>query len=181
MIKKIEAKSFKSSNWSGGVTNELYIFPETAMYSKRDFNFRLSIATTDVEESTFTSLPNIERFLSILKGSILLEHVGRYSKNLSKYEIERFDGGWTTRAKGKVTDFNLMLKNCSGNLKFKENNEVYESTLVNKKFLAIYCIEGSLEVNGKILNENELLVAENEDLIFSSKKSKIFIAEIYNF
>lgn len=53
-----------------------------------------------------------------------LEHKNQYSKTLLPFEIDRFKSEWDTSAKGKVTDFNLMLKSCKGDFYFKEiNNE----------------------------------------------------------
>lgn len=48
-----------------------------------------------------------------------LEHKGKYSKVLRPYDIDRFKGDWDTNAKGKVVDFNLMLKNCRGDFFYK--------------------------------------------------------------
>lgn len=180
MVKKIIAKDFKVSNWSGGSTKELYIFPENSFYGERNFNFRLSIATTESEESTFTSLPNVNRFLSILDGELFIEHENRYSRTLSKFEIENFDGGWVTKSRGKVTDFNLMLKNCSGNLEFKEFLQVNDTEIKNQEFIAIYCIDGNITINGNLLNKNEIMIIEKEEILISSEYSKVFIAEIYD-
>lgn len=180
MIKKLTSTDFKISNWSGGSTKELYIFPETAQYNQRNFNFRLSIATTEKEESTFTSLPNINRFLSILNGQLFIEHENKYSRTLLPFEIENFDGSWITKAKGKVTDFNLMLKNCNGNLQFKEFSSINNFEIINKKFIVIYCILGSIIVNDILINKNEILIIENEDIFLASTHSKVFLAEIYD-
>lgn len=43
-----------------------------------------------------------------------IEHVGHYSRKLDKYQIDRFEGEWETKSKGKVKDFNLMCKGCVG-------------------------------------------------------------------
>ena len=53
----IKAESFTTSPWNGGSTTELFIYPMTSKYTSRNFHFRLSTATVNVEESTFTSLP----------------------------------------------------------------------------------------------------------------------------
>ena len=49
-----------------------------------------------------------------------ISHIGIYNKFLEPYDIDRFKGDWDTTAKGKVTDFNLMLKGCKGDFLFKE-------------------------------------------------------------
>jgi environmental stress-induced protein Ves len=46
----------------------------------------------------------------ILDGALELIHEGRYTKHLKPFDQDTFSGEWSTRSKGKVTDFNLMLK-----------------------------------------------------------------------
>lgn len=48
-----------------------------------------------------------------------IDHKGHYCKTILKYEIDRFNGEWETTSKGKVTDFNLMLKGCKGDFSYK--------------------------------------------------------------
>ena len=43
-----------------------------------------------------------------------IQHEGHYTKTLGVGDIERFKGDWDTTSKGKVTDFNLMMKGCQG-------------------------------------------------------------------
>ena len=49
----IKAKDLKPVAWSGGSTTELFIFPPTGNYRKRNFDFRLSTATVEVDTSDF--------------------------------------------------------------------------------------------------------------------------------
>ena len=62
------------SQWSGGTTTQLAIAPEGAVYADRDFLWRISSATVDLEESDFTALPDYVRLISVLDGipSLLL-------------------------------------------------------------------------------------------------------------
>ena len=62
----------KTSSWSGGKTTELFIYPQNAIYSERDFDFRISTATVEVEESEFTLLPSYHRILFVLEGEVTL-------------------------------------------------------------------------------------------------------------
>ncbi len=118
MFKILRESDRKISNWSGGVTKELYIYPKNGNYQSRDFKFRISIATTELESSTFTKLENTNRVISILAGHMELEHKNHHSISLDKYQIDRFKGHWDTFSKGKVTDFNLMVKNGNGDFFF---------------------------------------------------------------
>ena len=49
-------------------TTELSIAPENGNYQSRDFLWRLSSATVELEESTFTSLPDFDRIILTLEG-----------------------------------------------------------------------------------------------------------------
>ena len=55
-----------SAKWIGGTTTQLAIFPATAEYTKFNFIFRMSTATVEIEESTFTFMPGVTRHLMIL-------------------------------------------------------------------------------------------------------------------
>ena len=67
-IKKIGRDACRVSSWSGGTTTELSIAPENGNYQSRDFLWRLSSATVELEESTFTSLPDFDRIILTLEG-----------------------------------------------------------------------------------------------------------------
>lgn len=149
MIEIIKSDAFKESKWSGGITTQLYIYPKDSDYQKRNFNFRISIATTELMESNFTKLEGVKRVISILEGKMQLSHKNKYDITLTPYEIDRFDGNWDTISKGKVKDFNLMLKDCDGDFLYKEiNSDENLSNFINlcifiynfNKTFAIYLI-----------------------------------------
>lgn len=103
-------RDYHTLAWSGGTTTELYLYPEDGSYAKRQFQVRISSATVDLEESTFTSLPGTTRYLAAVTGELYLCHKGRYERRMQPYEIEKFQGDWETTSRGRVRDFNLMLK-----------------------------------------------------------------------
>ena len=73
--------------WSGGTTCQLFIFPEDSTYSQRDFLFRISSAKVKFPSSTFTKLTGVSRVIMILDGELKLEHEGKYTKVLKKFEV----------------------------------------------------------------------------------------------
>lgn len=117
-IRKIEESEYHTSAWSGGMTTELCLSPEEGSYVKRNFLWRLSSATVDLPESTFTALPDYERIIMTLEGELDLSHNGGEWLHLKEFMPHRFDGGDLTVSRGKVTDFNLMLKKgcCTGDM-----------------------------------------------------------------
>lgn len=174
-MKIIKENQMKISRWGGGVTKELYIYPEDAEYSLRNFKFRISIATTESESSTFTRLSGVKRVLSILQGEMVISHKDYYEKKLLPYEIDRFMGDWETTAKGKVADFNLMIKESQGNFFFKEiiGNFPIDFPEVEGIFF-IYSIQGDIRVKDKILKTGELFLDEKGISEVFSEKAKIF-------
>jgi len=94
--KIIGNEDIKISKWSGGITREIAIFPENSKYENRDFDFRISSATVENEESVFTKLPGYERIIMILDGKLKLVHEGKYSLELNQYEKDLFSGQWDT-------------------------------------------------------------------------------------
>ena len=108
-FKIIRSESLKTTKWSGGTTTEIYIYPENAIYSRRDFGFRISTAIVEDEQSTFTQLPGYKRHIMPLVGSMHLTHENHHETTLKPFEKDFFHGDWVTKSRGKCTDFNLML------------------------------------------------------------------------
>ena len=181
-----------TSAWSGGTTTQLFIYPENASYQERNFLFRISTATVEIEESVFTKLPGISRQIMILDGTLKLEHTGRYTKILHKFETDYFDGNWETKGYGKVTDFNLMTNGkVQGSLigkSLKKNESIQFQTINSGNLLGFYVVKGILEIKTDLetlnLNDNDFLFL---DLIRNSNKvelkanevSEIVVTEIY--
>jgi environmental stress-induced protein Ves len=114
-ITHLKSRTFQSTEWSGGLTTELFIYPPESAYQDKSFDFRLSTATVEIEESVFTPLANISRTLMVLEGNMQLIHKGQHKANLSKFSVDRFDGVWQTSSVGKCIDFNLMtMKETKG-------------------------------------------------------------------
>lgn len=174
-IEVIRKKQHKTSTWSGGTTTELYIYPKDAIYSKRDFNWRLSSAKVEVEKSTFTLLPGISRLIMIVEGELILEHKGHHNAILKEFQQDSFSGDWTTKSFGRVTDFNLMMtEGYKGKLEeisvkaleFKDIllcNNVNDSLRFSQITEAFYIVKGDVEMDmltsGKInLDEGDLVL-----------------------
>ena len=110
MFQKLTDTSYAVSAWSGGTTTQLAIFPPEAKYADRDFLWRVSSATVDLEESDFTALPDYDRLIATLQGEIVLTHNGGAPLKLHPFEVHTFSGADATHSVGRCTDFNLMLR-----------------------------------------------------------------------
>ncbi|MDR0921359.1 MAG: HutD family protein [Lactobacillales bacterium] len=107
-VKKLVESDFTVTNWSGGTTRQLFIYPENSDYEKRNFDFRISSATVEEEKTTFTALPEYHRILMVLENQVTLFHEVS-SVHLKPYEQTSFEGSRVTKSEGCCTDFNLMF------------------------------------------------------------------------
>lgn len=149
-MQHLTPKDYITTKWSGGLTTQLGIAPEGAVYAERDFLWRLSSATVEDAESDFTALPDYERLISTLEGTIELSHNGGEKLTLAPYAVHRFDGGDNTHSWGCCRDFNLMLRKgrCEGELR-GETLAAGESKTVqgSEGMMLIYCGAGEVEVS----------------------------------
>ena len=145
---KIYSPKGRSSAWAGGVTTELWIWPEDGDYASRYFQARISSAAVRLEESDFTALPGVVRYITPLSGGFTLSHPdGRTVTMAPLDEPYRFDGGAATHCAGKATDFNLMLKGVSGSMMVMSGQ-----LTVNAGICCVYPVDGGdVTVNGKAM------------------------------
>ena len=168
-FKIIPPSSWTTSKWSGGTTSELLILPKDASFKKENYNLRISIATIEVEESTFTALPGVNRILTILNGELELIHEGHHTTTLKQYEQDSFLGDWRTRSIGKVRDFNVMTKNCLAEVTvhYLSKDEAIELTANDFLFLA----EGELTIEHQKMSKNYSILSLEEQKAVATKKS----------
>jgi environmental stress-induced protein Ves len=170
----------KPTKWSGGTTTELAIFPETSSYSERNFNYRISSAQVEDEESVFTKLPGVSREIMILEGELELFHKNKYSKYLKTFDTDSFSGEWDTSSKGKVTDFNLMtMGNTSGKIEAISLKNDVKYNIIKKSEaseIALYLFSGSAEIS----TENDVFTLNEKDfcIISESQFTKLEINTI---
>jgi environmental stress-induced protein Ves len=167
-------------NWASGTSTEIFIYPPAASFADRNFLFRISTATVEAEESTFTFFQGITRHLMILKGELDLTHAARYSKHLRPFDQDTFSGEWSTRSKGKVTDFNLMLKgNTTGMLRHRSIKPRLDQSFTSKSsFYFVYFASGTALVNGIAVKSGDLAFIEKESIVTVRAEALCDIIEI---
>ena len=185
-VEIVKKENQTTANWAGGTTTELFIYPKETSFVNRDFDFRISTATVEVEESIFTIFHKLNRILMILEGELEINHTDRYSKILKKLDQDAFHGEWPTTAKGKVTDFNLIFTDkIEGNvdsLDLPENAELAITNEFTYDYKAVYLLEGHLLINNKYeLHPNDFVILseinENEEATIKGL-SKSLIVEV---
>lgn len=166
-----KAKDRTTAQWAGGTTTQLAIFPGKAEYTKFNFLFRISTATVQVPESTFTFMPGVTRHLMILDGTLDIDHKGRYKKHLDKFGYDVFDGEWPTTARGMVTDFNLMVREKAvGKVQALALRDRQEETIEMRskiKYSGVYLLKGSLRIvsgtNSSDMKTGDFLFCDHEN------------------
>lgn len=164
------------TNWSGGSTTELFISPANGNYTTRDFVFRISMATVDEEETTYTPLPGFERTLLVLQGSISLLFEGENQVKLTRGYSQQFDGNLTTRCLGKAVNFNVMTNKNARCLTLELHEHVSELNFNIKdgQTLFFFVEKGKVEA---IITNNSVEIMENELALTSTKQNvKLFLA-----
>ncbi len=163
--------SSKTISWASGTSTELFVFPPDGNFQTRAFDFRISTATVEAEETNFSDFSGLTRILLVLNGNLTLIHEGRYTKELKTFDQDRFDGSWKTKSKGKVQDFNVMFTEkyeakVSHSLYFQDDQ--IELDLITKhNFFFIY--NGKFEINGQLACAGDLVEIQ------TSKPEKVSI------
>lgn len=168
---KLTKQDYVTTKWSGGTTTQLAIAPEGAVYADRNFLWRLSSAEVEDEHSTFTSLPDYSRLISVRKGDLRMKVGEAEPVDLDLLQVLSFDGAVPVESWGKCTDYNLMLRKgkCSGTL---QSLILEDGTSLRFSFpvpapagegqltFALFCTEGGL-----VLPEDQTGAAEGELLL----------------
>lgn len=165
-ILHLKQADFVTSSWSGGITTQLFIWPEGADYATREFAVRISSAVVELPESDFTPLPGVLRYITPLSGGFTLTHPGKEPVEMGPLDAPyRFSGEEATHCVGSATDFNLMLKGVDGDMAL--GSGMFPVLPGLNAFYApqsrVYCLNGKTYP----MNAGELLVilAEAEAMV----------------
>ncbi|NRA10728.1 MAG: HutD family protein [Crocinitomicaceae bacterium] len=158
----IRFKDAKVTEWSGGETFEILIHPHGSNFKEGNYNLRISVATVNLASTVFTSLPGVNRTLTVLEGDLKLIHDNQHEVYLKPYRQNTFRGDQNTRSHGKVRDFNVMWKNGNATVKHMSYSPNASVSIESKNDLTLlFLAKGSFECNGTTFNENDSLVASS--------------------
>lgn len=120
MLSHVYTECMPVVQWSGGSTTQIAISPSGSQYAARDFIWRISSATVELDESDFTMLPDYNRIIASLDGRMTLASGGAVTVIEPLNTVYRFDGAAHTHCTGKASDINLMLRKekADGSLEF---------------------------------------------------------------
>lgn len=125
----LTSDQFTTTDWSGGKTTQLYLYPEGAHLADRDFRFRISSASFSTDHSVFSDFTGYQRYLLPLVGQIGLAHYEKpadqaqeqsappaasllYRRSLAPYQADYFLGHWLTQSTNSLDcrDFNFIVR-----------------------------------------------------------------------
>ncbi len=135
-IQIIDPCTRRTTEWSGGTTQELFLYPQDGAYAERRFLFRISSATVQLPESHFTPLPGVIRYLTPLSDGFYLKINGTRWQYLNNGHVLRFSGSDDVYCRGSGRDLNLMLKGAHGEMRVLPAGE---SDLTPHAFVFLYC------------------------------------------
>ncbi len=183
-LQVLREKDYSVSSWEGGKTTEIYMEPREGSYQDRNFLFRISSATVELDKSIFTDLPDYDRILMTFHGDIELSHNGGEFEHFQECTPYSFDGADRTESRGRVTDFNLMLRKgrCRGlmiplRMMGKEHTDLRSiiHELPEASLLLLYLYQGNLEIHAGM---ERLKLAAKESLVISGNiKDDGFLVE----
>ena len=180
-IQLIKAKKLLVSEWAGGTTTQLYIYPESADFSKKDFAYRISTATVDLEETSFTPFPNYNRKLMILEGVLDLFHDDQYAIQLHPFDQDAFSGDWISHSKGKVIDYNVIFSpSYSSEIFHFELSKGEEVKLNCKDTTLLYVLYGEIAVSKGSAQQKDVIIIEGQGelLINATSDALIVVTEV---
>lgn len=182
---------YSVTSWSGGTTTQLAISPADAVYADRDFLWRLSSARVELEHSDFTPLPDYNRLLSVLDGTLELKAGEGARFPLPALTVYAFDGGTPVESWGQCTDFNLMLRKdrCRGNLQALTLAPGAACTWTPamsapcRRDAAVYCVSGTLALPeaGQTAQARQMLLCRDigsQPVHMESKTGAAFLAAV---
>ncbi|MBL0317267.1 MAG: HutD family protein [Flavobacteriales bacterium] len=157
--------SERTINWASGTSTELFIHPSDGNFQTRQFVFRISTATVEADETNFSDFTGLTRILMVLRGKLTLIHEGRYEKVLEPYQQDTFDGGWKTRSKGRVQDFNVMCNStCEARVTHKpcRQGDMIQSE-ASGKWLFLFIHDGTFACEDQRLKSGDLIEYVSSD------------------
>lgn len=180
-IQLVKANELQVSEWAGGKTTQLYIYPASADFAKKDFAYRISTATVELEESSFTPFPNYNRKLMILDGVLDLFHDEQYAIQLHPFDQDAFSGDWISHSKGKVIDYNVIFtSNYLSEIFHFELSKGEEVKLNCKDTTLLYVLYGEIAVSKGSAQQKDVIIIEGQGelVINASSDALIVVTEV---
>lgn len=149
--------------WQGGKTYEYFIYPISALYSNRNFDFRISSATIEQSPSLFTQFDGYSRYLVMLDNDLKILR-NNETESYAMGENFSFNSNDTIESFSLGNDFNLMIRNGI-EVDFKANDFI-ENTF-STEFIFLFALNSCfamINTEKHECNQYDCIVIENKEL-----------------
>ncbi len=108
-MQTIKQSDITPTSWSGGKTWTYYIEPAGATLAERNFDIRISSASVELDQSTFSDFSGYTRYFSVLSNSVVLQINGD-KQTVDQTSLIKFSGSDQVISYGKTRDINVFIK-----------------------------------------------------------------------
>lgn len=173
-IKKLSKSDYLTTEWSGGTTSQITIYPKNANVREKNFIYRISSAVVKVD-STFTKYSGFTRYITTLDNNIVLNN-----KNLNPLQIHKFSGDDETSSVGNCIDFNLICnENYECNMEIKSHDFSYYANKFNHfTIFSLSDMEININNNNFYLKKYDSIVVEDCDILDCKFSNNVIVAMI---
>ena len=115
LLDLIPQSSNETKQWSGGITKQILIDPNGALFRQNNFRLRISQADVEVEESDFSYMEGIQRAFILLQATSPSRKfelsIGKNIKfqEIKPFNVYSFSGEDPVKSRGKCKDFNVLF------------------------------------------------------------------------
>ncbi len=172
-----------TTKWPGGKTSQIYISPESRVFGKDAFDFRISLATVEKQETTYTPFPDVMRNLLVVDGKITLVSMNE-SIQLSPGDRYIFSGSDHLQCFGTSTNFNLMYNRSKFKTELKMISNSQFSIEKSNYFSIIYPLKGNVTLYSPTeaiqLDETEYWIGKSELINIQLHEGDMVVLAILN-
>lgn len=173
VVRVLSQKEYAVSYWSGGTTSQVMIWPPESEFKKHEFLWRISLATMEAADSSFTKFDGFHRILHLLDGESRLSFADGRNYILHPGDEVSFYGEDNIKSSGKAGDLNLIMADGVWGEMRSLRSEIrdwnwFHSIPIGGKSgrwcCILYLLSGEMEVGNAIAGKGDCVVISPEDL-----------------
>lgn len=173
VVRVLPQKEYAVSYWSGGTTSQVMIWPPESEFKKHEFLWRISLATMEAVDSSFTQFDGFHRILHLLDGESRLSFADGRNYILHPGDEVRFYGTDDVKSCGKAGDLNLIMADgvwgemrslCSETRDWNWFHSIPFFGKSGRWCCILYLLSGEMEVGNTIAGKGDCVVIYPESL-----------------
>jgi hypothetical protein len=181
VLKLIKKENHQVMPWknSQGITSQIAIYPETAVFPSDSFHWRLSSATVK-NSGPFSLFPGCDRWLAVLSGDGMTMN----GSKLGPLTPLHFSGEIPIHSElinGEVIDLGLIYRRDKFSAKMTlEQISSTKTSFFDRGTHLFYCIAGDLKINETHASVGDAIIIEGpfEATLSTKQTAKYFYIEL---